>query len=336
MHWQRSDRVSEYADAAWAAAPAFGLEPTEINALSHSENVVCELVLGDGQRLVMRLHRPGYNTVAELESEVLWVNALGAAGIPVPTAVPTRNGEYYTAVEIGGQQVQVGVVGWVDGEPLGSPTHAGGPEVVDHYHRIGQLSAAIHTHHGEWLPPHGFVRRRWDAAAFVGPSPLWGRFWEVAALTAEQRDLFSDARSLLESELVSLPVDDDHFGLIHADLHLGNLMTSGDQLTVIDFDDAGFGWFAHDLAVSLHPVLDEPWFDEAKAALLNGYRTVRQLPAEEAAWIDTFLAVRSLMLIGWLDARKEVPVYQHFADIVAQTERVAHQYVTSWSMNDGS
>ena len=30
-------------------------------------------------------------------------------------------------------------------------------------------------------------------------------------------------------------------------------MCSGDELTIIDFDDAGYGWFAHEIAVALHP-----------------------------------------------------------------------------------
>lgn len=320
--------VSEYLTAAWEAAPRFGLTPTEINILSHSENVVCELRRTDGQPLVMRLHRPGYNTLAELESEVVWVSALGQAGVPVPTAVPTIDGGHYTAVEIDGQTVQVGVVEWVEGAPLGSPTTAGGPEVVDHYHRIGQLSASVHAHHANWPPPEGFVRRRWDTDALLGETPLWGRFWEVAALTADQRNLFSEARSVLAGALSSLPTDADHFGLMHADLHLGNLMANGDQLTVIDFDDAGFGWFAHDLAVSLHPVLDEPWFADARAALLEGYRTVRPFGETSTAWIDTFLTMRSLMIVGWLDARREVPIYEHFADIATQAERVTRQYLS--------
>lgn len=319
--------MSEYVAAAQQAAPAFGLEPTDVRVLSHSENVVCALTLEDDRQLVMRLHRPGYNTLAELESEVLWVGALGDAGIPVPVAVPTVDGGHYTTVEISGEQVQVGVVEWVDGEPLGGPTEAGGPEVVDHYHRIGELSATIHAHHATWPPPDGFVRRRWDVPSLLGESPLWGRFWEVEALRPDQQRLFSDARSVLVDTLSTLPTGQDHFGLIHADLHLGNLMADDGQLTIIDFDDAGFGWFAHDLAVSLHPVLDEPWFEDARAALLHGYRTVRPISSAHAGWIDTFLVMRSLMIVGWLDARKEVPIYEHFADIVNQTERVTSRYL---------
>lgn len=328
MPHDRTDQVSEYLAAAWEAAPAFGLSPERIDILNRSENVVCDLTMPAGDHVAMRLHRPGYNTPAELESEVLWVRSLRDAGLPVPAAVPTTTGGHYTSVKIGDETVQVGAVEWVNGASLGGPTGAGGKSVVGHYHRIGELSARIRAHHATWTPPEGFVRRRWDVDGLVGDAPLWGRFWEVDALTNAQRELFSEARTVLRDQLAALPTSGDAFGLIHADLHLGNLMADGDQLTIIDFDDAGFGWFPHELAVSLHPVLDEPWFADARAALIAGYRTVHTLSAHEEALIDTFLTMRCLMIIGWLDARQELPAWEWFDELATETEVVTRRWLS--------
>jgi len=319
--------TEDFIAAASKAAPIFGLAPQNIELLSHSENVVCRIDMGDGNQCAMRLHRPGYNSVAELESEVEWVTALGAAGIPVPTAVQTIDGGHYHPVEVAGQQRQVGVVAWVEGAPLGGPIEAATAGVVDHYATIGVLAARIREHHATWMPPADFARRRWDLDGLIGDAPLWGRFWEVEALTAEQRALFSQCRDALIVELEGLSVGPDRFGLIHSDLHLGNLMAHGSKLTIIDFDDAGFGWFAHELAVALHPVLDEAWEADARAALLAGYRTVHPLSAEEEQLIDTFLTVRCLMIVGWLDARRELPAYEHFTDLANQATVAARRYL---------
>ncbi|MEM9655036.1 MAG: phosphotransferase [Actinomycetota bacterium] len=320
---------SEHLDAAWAAAPAFGLEPESISVISRSENVVCAATLGSGERLIMRLHRPGYNNLAELDSEVQWVAALADAGIPVPAAVPTVDGGHYTETRVGDAVVHVGVVRWVDGKPLGGVRHAETANISEQYQRIGELSAAIHEQSIGWTLPDGFVRRRWNTECLLGDNPLWGRFWEVAALSDEQRTLFADARSQLTTELNGFPTDADHFGLIHADLHLGNLMADGDGLTVIDFDDAGFGWFPYELAISLHPIVDEPWFPDARAALVQGYRSVRPLGEAEESWIETFLAVRALMIVGWLADRPEVPLHAHFDALAAQTERIVRGYLAA-------
>ena len=91
----------EFVRAAAVVAPAWGLEPIAIEVLSHSENVVCRVTLDDGKRVVMRLHRPGYNSVLELESEVQWVASLAAAGIPVPVALPMLDGGHYCLTKVG-------------------------------------------------------------------------------------------------------------------------------------------------------------------------------------------------------------------------------------------
>lgn len=319
--------MADFLAAAWEAAPQFGLNPRRIDILSQSENVVCDVTTSGGDHLIMRLHRPEYNSLAELESEVQWVTALRRAGLPVPSAIPTLDGAHYTAVSVDGQTRHVGLVEWVDGRPLASSAEIDGSREQT-YTRIGQLCARIREHGKSWSPPSDFVRRRWDTDGFLGEDPHWGRFWEVDALSHERRTLFAEVRSQLRAELSTLPVDRGHFGLIHADLHRGNLMSNGDQLTMIDFDDAGFGWFVHDIAIALHPIRDEPWFEDARSALLSGYRTVHPLAQEEASWIDTFLVLRSLTNVSWLDARPELSSPEDFEHVSAQAEVAARRYLT--------
>ena len=81
--------TDDYLEAASVAAPLFGLAASSISLLSHSENVVCQLTMSDGTRAALRIHRPGYNSLAELRSEVHWVTSLGDFGVPVPTALST-------------------------------------------------------------------------------------------------------------------------------------------------------------------------------------------------------------------------------------------------------
>lgn len=41
------------------------------------------------------------------------------------------------------------------------------------------------------------------------------------------------------------------FGLIHADLHLDNVLFAGGEARPIDFDDCGLGHWLYDIAVTL-------------------------------------------------------------------------------------
>jgi Ser/Thr protein kinase RdoA (MazF antagonist) len=104
------------------------------------------------------------------------------------------------------------------------------------------------------------------------------------------------------------------FGLIHADLHPGNVLVGPGGLTVIDFDDAGFGWHVYDMAVALYYVANRPDFPTLRAAFLSGYSAVRDLPPHTEDLLPMFLLIRSLALIGWLHQRPEIDPGLFFAE----------------------
>ncbi len=325
--------ADRYLAAAAEAAPAWGIAPDSVEIISRSENVVCKAELDGGVPAVMRLHRPGYNSLDQMRSEVVWVGALAESGVRVPRPLPSKGGDYYVPVPLGDQTCYVGVIEWVDGEALGQPIGGNVGGAVGRYRLIGEVAAGIRAHSATWTVPEGFVRRRWDADGLVGEHPLWGRFWEVEKLSADQRELFAEARAHMVERLGHLSTGPERFGLIHADLHLGNLMDDGDGLTAIDFDDAGFGWFAHELAVALHPVLAEPTFPDIRRSLVDGYRSVHPFAEDEVELIDTLLAMRCMMIIGWLDARPELPVYRRFDRLAAESEAVVRHFLRTGTVN---
>ena len=106
-------------------------------------------------------------------------------------------------------------------------------------------------------------------------------------------------------------------------------MCDGDDLTIIDFDDAGYGWFAHEAAVALHPGFGEQWFPNAREAFLEGYCSIHDMDSEETRSIDIFLAVRSLMIVGWLNARPELPIYEYFSVVIEAAEKAVKDLVSS-------
>lgn len=53
-------------------------------------------------------------------------------------------------------------------------------------------------------------------------------------------------------ELKKLPASSDSFGLIHGDLHHGNLLCREDAIYVIDFGDSEYHWYAYDVAIAIY------------------------------------------------------------------------------------
>ncbi len=291
--------------------PAWGLKPDAMELVSRSENTVFRLDIPDRRRYALRIHRPGYHTLPELESELLWTRALNQAGVRVPVGVRTLDGPGYATIPTpdGESSRAVGLVHWLEGELLSSVLEAEQDEsiIAEHYRRIGRVLAAMNDQASQWTPPAEFTRHAFDVPGYVGESPFWGRFWDVSLLTGAQRTLLSGAREKIRQTLNEYGKDRGTYSMIHADLHAYNILIDpSGNLQAFDFDDAGFGWHQYDLAVVLFGLEDQPYFDAITDALVDGYRSIRPFSNEALSLVPLFLLIRRLVLISWQWDRPEL------------------------------
>jgi Ser/Thr protein kinase RdoA (MazF antagonist) len=292
-----------------AALDRWNLAVTDLAPIKVRENAVFRIDLAGGGRAVLRVHRQGYHSDSALESEFAWLRALEAAGIQVPRVIRSRDARDFEVVAAGVAEGtrQIDVFEWIDGCQLGSIESGIAGEqaaIAGQYERIGEIAARMHNHTSAWRQPPVFQRHSWDAAGLVGEQPLWGRFWELAALRRAQRSLLVRARTAIAADLAAYGTQPDRYGLIHADLVPENLLVDGDRICVIDFDDAGFGWHLFELATSLYFISGEGVFPAARAALIRGYRTLRPLSDQALEWLPLFLAARGTTYLGWVHTRQ--------------------------------
>lgn len=307
-----------YTPVARRVLEAWELAPAEVEFVHVMENVTFRAERG-GEKFVVRFHRPGYNTHEEMLSERLWLRALAASGLNVPRGVATPDGREFVAFEVDGEERLVGVARWVEGEPLDRVLAEtdDAAQIDGHFEALGRLAADVHNASSTWSPPPEFTRRAWDADGLVGESPLWGRFWEVPDFSAEDCQILERARTVIRERLLDYGTDRSTYGLIHADLHPGNVLADGGQTRLIDFDDAGFGWHVHELAVALFNNQASPHFGAMREALLRGYRSRRELADEDLELLPLFLLMRNLMVIGWMEQRPELgALHRRFRDTV--------------------
>jgi len=309
----------EYADdiirkVADEALLQWNVRPAKVALVSRTENVVFRIDAEEGHAYALRVHRPGYHTLAELESEPLWTTALNAAGVGAPVAEKTRTGGHYAAVGVPGTDEvrHVGLIPWFDGVGLDQMIEQA-PDATtrdSHFQQLGRLMATMHEQAATWTPPPGFQRHAFDEAGLMGEAPFWGRFWDVPELTSPQRAVLIAARSRLHTRLSEYGKDPRTYSMIHADLRSTNVLVAGDQVHVIDFDDAGFGWHLYDVAVALaEPYALDSDYEPIRDALVEGYRARRALSDEDLALLPQFLVARLLASLGWLHDRPEVDLY---------------------------
>lgn len=292
------------------ALPYWGLSASDIHLIKFRENAVFRVRTTDGHQYALRIHRHGYHSNDALRSELQWMAALDSSGIRVPEVIPTRDGGLFAKVSSEGVpgERQIDLFGWVEGNQLGaveSGLYASQP-VKALYATIGELAAKVHNQAVEWTPPEGFTRHAWDADALVGDDPLWGRFWELPSLTSTQRELLLTARDRVREDLQRYhAANPDRYSMIHADFVAENLLVNGEEVRLIDFDDAGFGWHLFELATALYFEREEPHFDEAFRGLVEGYRRCRSLPDTQLVYMPLFFAARSFTYVGWVYTRPE-------------------------------
>jgi Ser/Thr protein kinase RdoA (MazF antagonist) len=279
------------------------------------ENAVYEIALPDGERAALRLHRPSYQSAAAIRSELWWMARLAEAGIPVPPPVPTLDGRF--VAEIAGRAASV--VGWIEGEQIGdgaTPLEPDTETLTLRYRALGRLVAQMHDATDRLALPADFERLSWNRPAYLGDAPLWGRFWENPALDPEETDLLRAARAEADAALARHEGLGADFGLIHADVLRENVLTQGGRLSIIDFDDSGFGFRAYDLATAEIQGLEDPMNAVASLALHDGYRAARREDAPPLGDITLFVALRAFSSCGWIVTRAapDDPRQRFYAD----------------------
>jgi|TARA_Y100000310_G_scaffold301089_1_gene337240 Ser/Thr protein kinase RdoA (MazF antagonist) len=313
------ERHAELHTLATLALAHWNLEGADPHLVKISENTVFRVDSGDAS-YVLRIHRPGYHTLAELNAELQWTAALNEAGIHAPTAVPTVDGQGYATVALPGSNEtrHIGMAEWVEGVLLSDVIKRSDPsEQVPCFERLGRIMAQIHNQAERWPLPATFTRHALDADGFMGDRPFWGRFWEIPQLKPAQRKLVLLARETIFQTLIAYGKTHGTYSLIHADLHADNVVVAGDRLHVIDFDDAGFGWHEYELAVALFHYQGRDNYAAIHDGLIAGYRSERRLDDQSLALLPMFLLVRGLALLGWYQQRPETDRTAEIAGMIS-------------------
>jgi len=290
----------------------WNLQAKEVRLIKMRENAVYRVVDTSDRSFAMRIHHDGNHSDDALRSELQWMAALRDDGFEVPNIVPTMGGSLFIRSPMEGSDSsrQVDLFEWIDGRQLGTSNSGLAGDLSDTectYRTLGSLMARLHSQAVAWTVPSGFERQRWDMRGLVGEQPLWGRFWDLAALSARQREILLRARDQVRRELESMTGSADaaqYFSLIHADFVPENLLISREgQVRLLDFDDAGFGWHMFDIATALYFIQRDPQFAAAKAGLIAGYRSHRSLSDSQLAKLPVFMAARGFTYLGWVHTR---------------------------------
>ena len=277
--------VSQLRELARAALAQRGIAVRQLRWMGPHASHLFRCDTGTGERLVVRVCRPGGRSDAELDAELAWLAALARdTGLTVPVA--------RFSARVATPQLPDGArciaFGWVEGRPCGSrPSRR---LVAD----LGRVIGTLHRQARGFRPPPGFTRPVLDIRYLT-----WAGTWHAGQLARRSidpaaRHVLYEAVGRVQAVLARLGQDPAGYGLIHADLHLGNVLDHYGQARPIDFDDAAWGHYALDLAIAADDIPED-----LHQVLLDGYQTVRPLPPGYEEHQAALLAARRLYLAMW-------------------------------------
>ena len=285
------------------ACRQFGIEVAEVKPLNHGENTTFRITDPTGEMHVIRIHRPGYQTFETIDSELKFLEALTEqTDLNVPKPRHTPSGDHIVQVSAKGVEGERYAVAfnWIDGKFVDD-------RVTDrHLSLTGELTAKLHKFVDEWKIPQGFKRRNWHdefnlknaekrLGDFVNPNP----FLEAHAEMRKRIEQYSTT---------------ENYGIIHADLHYGNVFFPPNGIAAIDFDDLGFANYAYDYAVTLTTYRRSEKFDKLREAYGRGYEKVRPLPDDWRERAEVFMAARLIFMVDWFFTRDDNPRLRGYRD----------------------
>jgi Ser/Thr protein kinase RdoA (MazF antagonist) len=267
----------------------YGISDAQVECINFEVNATFSVSTESGQKYALRLNINSTRTVSNILAETQWVRELARIpSVNVPTPIATLDDQFVVSAlhEDSGQTICGVMYTWLEGEEIGDePT-------LDQLRRVGQAIAHMHQNKSEFQLTDGaelptFNDFFWGTEDFL--------FSVRSTLSPENKTLMKQAHDLImqfTNELYATsPVR-----IIHADFHGWNLMWHEDQVFIFDFDDCGFGVEAQDIAVALY-WLNTPTAD---STLLEGYRSVRPLPAYSDKAMKALLLQRRLLLLNYL------------------------------------
>jgi Ser/Thr protein kinase RdoA (MazF antagonist) len=210
--------------------------------------------------------------------------------VSVSKPLKAINGELVIAAQDSGEDYIITAFDWLNGQ-----TWAYDARNERMSFNWGKAMGDMHRAAKDYKPPNEY-----DVQKDIFECCHWGTFFDSLKIYP---DVYRIAQELL-GDIRALSRDKDSFGIIHSDMHQGNIFIDGDSVSIFDFGDSIYGWFALDIAISLCHALwwgrkDDAGNDFTQAIIENfikGYLSANKLSGFWISKIPMFMKYRHLCM----------------------------------------
>ncbi|MGA1197362.1 MAG: phosphotransferase enzyme family protein [Candidatus Latescibacterota bacterium] len=295
----------------------YALGKVSIRLIAHWNNTTFDVCDKWGERYVLRIGRPGFQDVLQVQSEVAWLARIEAeTDICVPQVVRTISDQ--KVIEVGADAVPEARVCVLFKRRFGFFYDRG--LLPPYYERAGRLLAQLHVFAQSFVAPKDFVRKTWTAETALGCVSAVDQDAFDRLLRPNDEAIYRAVWDRYVEVWHTLGLQADHYGVIHGDFHPRNILFIPNGVGAIDFDECGWGHYLHDVSVALMGIRKHKRYGVLHDAFLKGYCDVRVLPEVLDGALQAFMAGRMLGLAVWTAGVTDHPWNRNHAQrVVVET-----------------
>jgi Ser/Thr protein kinase RdoA (MazF antagonist) len=273
-----------------AIADTFGLSDTNLNLISSGQASYVLEYKSDRRPLILRLTSNSGDRYQLACAETDFVKYLADNGVRAARPINSRGGSLTELLELDEGQFIVTAFERAAGAAVS--LEAWTPDI---WEALGDELGLIHRVTKNYKSPPGLRRPHWYEAEIMNVD----RF-----LPGEHVVLRDKAQELIAT-LKTLSTDKDCYGLIHSDPNRGNIFTIEGRITLFDFEDCEYHWFANDLAIALYFAIEDSfnghdlktYAGDFMRALMKGYNRQNRIDGFWLEQIPVFHRLRDLLTV---------------------------------------
>ncbi len=294
-------RLRKFAEQALRAYP---IGKYELKFIQHGENCTFK-VITKKQNYLLRIHRANYHSKKSIHEELKWLRYLNEnSEIDVQSPIEAK---YKTLVnELNFPQVgkrYFVLLTWKDGFVKYKKS-------INDFYSVGSLLAELQNN-----TINSRHRNYWMAEGLLGNNATFGSIKLLKDNFPKAYEQLEPCRREVLNQLkVYESKKDAKIGLMHADLHFGNMIWTKNGVSPIDFDDCGNGIQVYDLAVTFYSSsnffkkIGKRQTSLMKHSLIDGFNSKKALSQIDIDLIPHLVRARDILMIAWLCERQDNPV----------------------------
>jgi Ser/Thr protein kinase RdoA (MazF antagonist) len=275
---------------------------TACHLINRGFNDTYRVDLTDGRRVTARLSGLRARGQANIAYETALLRHLKNTGAHIAAPMLTHTGSAYTHLDAAEGRRAFAVFDWLPGDVPGDD--------AEKIKATGAGLAHLHTRAQSYSGPASLYSC--DLPALLHRPLVW--LLRSPNLEPDGRSFLQDLATRLEQCVLGFTALSEV--TCHGDCHGGNNVMTIDArgqpvASFFDFDEAGPGYLAYDLAVFLwmQQFGRDTAIDGSKLALwhafLNGYRSVADVTSDDVSAVSTFICVRHIWLMGEYASRQD-------------------------------